>query len=310
VRIPNMDTSTLQPSEGPLDVRYRAFLETLSTVRPALHRYCARMTGSVMDGEDIVQDALFDAYRKLDTFDDSRPLSPWLFRIAHNRCIDSLRRRGVRIEAESILAAEPTWFEPEPPFGSSVKVAIEHLVIHLPPMERACVLLKEVFDYSLQETAELVGSTVGGVKAALHRGRAKLAEISGPYVKPRVADPELTRLLHLYVERFNERDWNGLRELITADARLQVGDRYLGSLSNAPYFGIYECMTVPWSMAVGEADGEPVVICRRWAEGSWTPDSLIRIQRDASQISRVIDYLHCPWVFAAAQSVGLIENTS
>jgi RNA polymerase sigma-70 factor (ECF subfamily) len=59
------------------------------------------MTGSVLDGEDVVQDALFQAYRKLDTFDDARPLAPWLFRIAHNRCIDFLRRREVRQEAEA-----------------------------------------------------------------------------------------------------------------------------------------------------------------------------------------------------------------
>ena len=69
---------------GPFEARYLAFLETVSQIRPRLHRYCARMTGSVLDGEDIVQDALFEAYRKLDQFDDSRPLSPWLFRIAHN----------------------------------------------------------------------------------------------------------------------------------------------------------------------------------------------------------------------------------
>ena len=57
---------------------YLAFLETITHLRPAF-RYCARMTGSVMDGEDVVQDALFDAYRKLEQFDDTRPLKPWLF---------------------------------------------------------------------------------------------------------------------------------------------------------------------------------------------------------------------------------------
>src|SRR5258708_20704998 len=86
---------------GPLAARYVAFVETISNRRRSLHRYCARMTGSVMDGEDVVQDALFEAYRKLDQYDDRRPLKSWLFRIAHNRCIDLLRRRGVRVEAET-----------------------------------------------------------------------------------------------------------------------------------------------------------------------------------------------------------------
>jgi RNA polymerase sigma-70 factor, ECF subfamily len=64
---------------GPFESRYLAFHETITSLRPSLHRYCARMTGSVLDGEDVVQEALFRAYRKLDQFDDRRPLAPWLF---------------------------------------------------------------------------------------------------------------------------------------------------------------------------------------------------------------------------------------
>src|SRR5215468_6091834 len=101
----DMNTEPELASVGLYDARYRAFLETVSNLRPSLHRYCARMTGSVMDGEDVVQETLFEAYRKLDQFDDGRPLKPWLFRIAHNRCIDFLRRRGVRVEAETTAAS-------------------------------------------------------------------------------------------------------------------------------------------------------------------------------------------------------------
>src|SRR5258708_15695948 len=196
---------------GTFESRYLAFLETITNLRPSLHRYCARMTGSVMDGEDIVQEALFEAYRKLDQFDDSRPLKPWLFRIAHNRCIDLLRRRGMRDQVEGNAAiAEETTTLPESDF-LGVGLAMEHLVLLLPPKERACVLLKDVFDYSLDEIAELVDSTVGGVKAALTRGRSKLA----PRPEPPAAPPpstDLSRLLHLYVERVHQRDWDGLRE--------------------------------------------------------------------------------------------------
>src|SRR5262245_34130250 len=143
---------------GPAEARYLAFLETITHLRPSLHRYCARMTGSVLDGEDVVQEALFQAYRKLDTFDDARPLAPWLFRIAHNRCIDFLRRRGIREEAEA-AAAESDSTPPVDPVGPELGRAVEHLVLVLPPKERACVLLKDVFDYSLEEIAELVDST-------------------------------------------------------------------------------------------------------------------------------------------------------
>src|SRR5207247_7975780 len=96
-----MDNPRDMTANGPFEARYLAFLETITNLRPSLHRYCSRMTGSVLDGEDVVQDALFEAYRKLDQYDESRPLKPWLFRIAHNRCVDLLRRRGVRVEAEA-----------------------------------------------------------------------------------------------------------------------------------------------------------------------------------------------------------------
>src|SRR5438093_6820427 len=165
-----MDSNQFVAASGPVDARYLAFLETISTLRPSMHRYCARMTGSVMDGEDVVQEALIEAYRKLDQFDDSRPLKPWLFRIAHNRCIDFVRRKGVRDQAEA-AAAVPEAVSPTEPATLRIGKAVEQLVATLPPKERACVLLKDVFNYSLEEIADLVDSTVGSLKAALNRGR-------------------------------------------------------------------------------------------------------------------------------------------
>src|SRR5512144_2452418 len=108
---------------GKFDARYLAFLEAISQLRPRLHRYCARMTGSITDGEDVVQDALFRAYRSLDTYDDSRALGPWLFRIAHNGCVDLRRRRGVRVEAEAAAAA-PDFVAPHELSGARVGPAI------------------------------------------------------------------------------------------------------------------------------------------------------------------------------------------
>src|SRR5215813_1248332 len=291
-------------SDGPFDARYVAFLETISTLRPSLHRYCARMTGSVMDGEDVVQEALFEAYRKLDKFDDSRPLKPWLFRIAHNRCIDFLRGRGVRIEAEG-AAMRPDVVEPKEPAVLGSGQALEHLVASLPPMERACVLLKDVFDYSLEEIVELVDSTVGGVKAALNRGRTKLAASPATGKSSRSTDPELTRVMQLYVERFNRRDWDGLRDLIRADARLMVADAFAGKLVDAPYFSNYEKSSLIWKLAVGEVDGEPVVVMLQRRADTWIPYSMVRLSVTSQRIDRIVDYAHCPWVISAARSVTI-----
>jgi RNA polymerase sigma-70 factor, ECF subfamily len=301
-----MDTPRDMEASGPFEARYLAFLETITQLRPRLHRYCSRMTGSVMDGEDVVQDALFEAYRKLDQYDDSRPLAPWLFRIAHNRCIDFLRRRGVRVEAET-TAITPDFVMPDDPPVLGVGRAVEQLVISLPPKERACVLLKDVFDYTLEEIAELVSSTVGGVKAALNRGRLKLAASSKPVTPRREVSPELSRLLHLYVDRFNQRDWEGLRKLISADARLRVADRFVGSFDESPYFGNYDRQTVPWRLTVAEVDGELAVVALRQHEDEWRPSSVARLQVTDQHIAHIVDYAHCPWVLSAAASVVVAQ---
>jgi len=293
---------------GPFEARYLAFLETVTSLRPNLHRYCARMTGSVLDGEDVVQEALFEAYRKLDQFDDRRPLSPWLFRIAHNRCIDFLRRRSVRNEAE-LAASKPDFVRPVESYGQEVGRAVEHLVLSLPPKERACVLLKDVFDYTLEEIAELVGSTVGGVKAALNRGRLKLAGAPASRISAgrnsSGKDPEMSRLLHLYVERFNQRDWDGLRELIADDARVHVADRFEGRVEEAPYFTNYARWPVAWRLAAGTVDGAAVVIMLQQIESGWTAHSCVRLELAEGRIQRIVDFVHCPWVLGAATSVDL-----
>ena len=297
-----MDNSQHMDGFGPFEARYLAFLETVSTLRPSLHRYCARMTGSVMDGEDVVQEALIEAYRKLDKYDESRPLKPWLFRIAHNRCIDFLRRKGVRDEAEAAVT-RPEAVSPIESATLGVGKAVEHLVASLPPKERACVLLKDVFDYSLEEIAELVDSTVGGVKAALNRARTKLAESSPQANSARNASPELKQIMQLYVDRFNRRDWDGVRELTSADARLNVAERFAGKFADAPYFFNYERWPWPWKLALGELDGESVVIVLRRGADTWTPHSAIRFDFVGKRIERIVDYVHCPWVISAATTV-------
>ncbi|HUB30546.1 MAG TPA: sigma-70 family RNA polymerase sigma factor [Terracidiphilus sp.] len=301
-------TDTAYPTEsGPFEARYLAFLETISKLRPILHRYCARMTGSAMDGEDVVQEALFEAYRKLDQFEESRPMKPWLFRIAHNRCIDLLRSRGVRDEAEA-AAAIPEVISPTEPAILGIGHLVERLVLTLPPKERACVLLKDIFDYSLEEISETVDSTVGGVKAALNRARTKLAASSPERSPSRTANPELKRVMQLYVERFNRRDWDGVRELISADARLNVSDAFAGKLAAAPYFSNWGKSALPWRLTVGRVDDEPVVVILKRGVDAWTPYSVVRLNVVNQRIEQIVDYTHCPWVIPAAHTVTVART--
>jgi RNA polymerase sigma-70 factor (ECF subfamily) len=284
---------------GLFEPRRIAFIESLADLRPRMHHYCARMTGSALDGEDVMQEAIFEAYLKLGSFDAARPLGPWLLRIAHNRCIDFLRRRQARREAEA--EAEPrTWVDPPEAAGKGIDHAIERLVIALPPKERACVLLKDVFDYSLEDIADLVESTTGGVKAALNRGRGKLATLTDAPASKRKASKAELALLRLYVDRFNRRDWQGVRELASADARLTVADCFAGRLADSPYFVEYERPIVSWRMALGEADGEMAVVILRDDPAGPVPFSVIRIGIAGGQVVSIVDYIKCSWILETA----------
>ena len=147
-----------------------------------------------------------------------------------------------------------------------------------------------------------------GGKAALNRARTKLAASADPpKPSPRV-NPELTRVLRLYVERFNRHDWNGLRELISVDARLRVVDAFSGRLSDSPYFGNYELWSMPWEMATGEVDGEPVVIVMRSGAETCAPYAVVRISRVRHQIESIVDYAHCLWMIPAAASITVASS--
>ena len=113
--------------------------------------------------------------------------------------------------------------------------------------------------------------------------------------------------MQLYVDRFNRRDWDGVRELTSADARLNVAERFAGKFADAPYFFNYERWPWPWKLALGELDGEPVVNVLRRGADTWTPHSAIRFEVVGQRIKRIVDYIHCPWVISAATTVTVAK---
>jgi RNA polymerase sigma-70 factor (ECF subfamily) len=148
-----------------------------------------------------------------------------------------------------------------------------------------------------------VDSTVGGVKAALSRGRTKLtiARDTAPVMSERPAAP--SHLLSLYVERFNRQDWDGLRELIAADATLRVADRFAGRLADSSYFRRYARLTVPWRLTTGEIDGESTIIVLGRDGSQWQPQAVVRLTVVDDRITHIADYCHCPWIVPAVESL-------
>jgi RNA polymerase sigma-70 factor, ECF subfamily len=224
------------PSLAPTLVRAE-FEALIADIRPELHRYAARMIGSVVDGEDVVQEALAKAYSALPTTTSVANMRGWLFRIAHNKAIDYLRRSSH--EHLEYLDDYPLLAEPDLPLEEQELVAVALSVfLKLPPKQRSCMILKDVLGYSLADISELLDATVGEIKAALHRGRARLRELSESVSPdaPAALDEHGRQLLARYIERFNARDFDAVRAMLADEVRLDVINRatYCGAAEVVP----------------------------------------------------------------------------
>jgi RNA polymerase sigma factor (sigma-70 family) len=249
-------------NEGPSapDRGRRAELLALTgELRRELHRYCARLMGSVIDGEDVVQDTLARALVALDGLGEMPQLRPWLFRIAHNRALDLLRSRTVRkaepIEAASDIADETNADPMEVLMRQeAVETAVSRFA-ELPLLQRSVVILKDVLDESLKDIAELLDLTVDAVKAHLSRGRARLSEINAQTAALVEARPVSTAVAR-YVALFNTQNWDGLRALLADDVRLHQSTYPLraGAADVGMFFTIY-------------AKFEGVKLAPAWVEG-------------------------------------------
>jgi RNA polymerase sigma-70 factor (ECF subfamily) len=214
---------------GDLAEARQRFLALVAEVRPELHRYCARMTGSVFDGEDVVQDTLAKASFALAELEAPPPLRPWLFRIAHNTAMDFLRRSERRnadamadLEEVADMVDSPDT-RTHGPDGERVELALT-VFAALPAVQRSALALKDVLGLSLEETAATMGTSVPAVKGALVRARANVAAASAAGATPaEVVDLERLRT---YARLFNARDWDALRALFGEETRLDVVSRY------------------------------------------------------------------------------------
>jgi RNA polymerase sigma factor (sigma-70 family) len=282
----------------------RRFLELVGEIRPELHRYCARMLGSIADGEDVVQDALARAYYALPEMETMPLLRPWLFRIAHRCALDHLKRYDVRmrepLDDAAHEAADPA---PDPDDALAQEEAARAAItrfVDLAPAQRSAVVLKDVLGHSLEEIAALLDLTLPAVKAALHRGRARLhASASAADDAPRRASPLVAR----YADLFNARDWDGVRALLAEDVRLDLVTRVrrAGKRNVGNYFSNYERFH-DWHFVPAWLDGREVIAVYRDAQAE-RASYFIEIAQAQRGVVAIKDFRYVPYIAREARLV-------
>ncbi len=271
--------------------------------RRELTGYCYRMLGSPFEAEDAVQETMLRAWRALDRFEGRAALKSWLYRIATNVCLDALGGKERRVRPMDLgpaqapllenlhTRAEATWIMPAPDPADAaesretVRLAFVAALQHLPPKQRASLILCEVLHWQASEVAELLETSVASVNSALQRARATLAstEIRNLDDEP---DPEL---LARYVAAFEAYDIDALTRVIRDDATQSMppydmwldgrddiftwwfgpgigcqGSRVLpaGTANGQPAFGQYKPAAgggfEPWALQVLEVSGGQV----------------------------------------------------
>ncbi|MGM0883675.1 MAG: sigma-70 family RNA polymerase sigma factor [Bacillota bacterium] len=210
-----MDEDILESLGSPLRDLQKKFGLLIEPHRPALWRYCRMVTGSPWDAEDLVQETLMRAYATLPKL--WQPVIPkaFLFRIATNIWLNQCR--GARHVLDYSFEEHDLREFDQDPF--EVREAIETLVRFLPPRQMVVVLLCEVFDFKAHETADMVGTTEGAIKALLHRARKKLYTLNpridyNEPVKLPPFDKTQAALVEAFLEAFNRRDPDAIARLM------------------------------------------------------------------------------------------------
>jgi RNA polymerase sigma factor (sigma-70 family) len=290
--------------------RQEGLLALAVALRPELHRYCSRLMGSVIDGEDVVQDTFARAFIALDELCEVPQLRPWLFRIAHNRALDLLRSRAVRA-AEPIEAALEIVDDAEADpvemlmRRQAVQTAVSRFA-ELPILQRSVIILKDVLDEPLAEIASLLDITVDAVKGHLARGRARLREINAhatPLPDARIASAAVVR----YVTLFNKRDWDGLRALLADDVKLHqsLHPPRSGAADVGMFFTIYAKGDGVWVMPAWLEGREVIAVFEQRSDPK--PDYFMWLEWREGRISFIRDYRYVRYVADDAELV-LVED--
>jgi RNA polymerase sigma-70 factor, ECF subfamily len=285
-----------------------AFDRLLRELRPKLHRYCARMTGSVVDGEDVLQEALVKAIEALPDAGSLASPESWLFRIAHNAALDFLRRRArqnaIRSDEDPDMVIDPA----APVDDRQIAAASLRTFMRLPVAQRSSVILMDVLGHSLDEIGAVMDLTIPAVKAALHRGRARLREIAkepDDTPVPALAERERSRLA-AYVDRFNARDFDAVRTMLADDVRLDLVAklRMNGRSEVGNYFGNYSRIE-DWRLVPGLVDGRPAALVFDPGDSSGRPTYFVLLEWGGDGLVNIRDFRYARYAIEGAELVVL-----
>ena len=262
---------------------------------PKLHRYCARMTGSAVDGEDIVQDALMKALAALPSVGVIDNPEGWLFRIAHNTALDFLRRRAHGPMLQNNEALDMINAPDFPDQDHEVATMSLRTFMRLPALQRSAVILKDVLGHSLEEVASITGASEAAAKSALQRGRVRLRELAkepADVSLPMLSDGMRARLT-IYVQGFKIGDFDTVRAMLADDVKLDLVAklRKQGKSEVGEYYTAYAAAK-QWAYAAGVVDGRAAMLVYDRGVSLDTPAYFVALDFDGDRVVSIHDFLY------------------
>ena len=302
-----------KPLQEELQPAWNHYVDCLAPHRPTLHRYCVRLAGNLWDGEDLAQDTVVRVFAMLGKrWAEIEKPAAYLARVATNLWIDQARRRELERAFLAGQQQEAEMHAPKPATASDeIREAAQALIERLTPRERAAVLLKDVLDLSAEETASILRTSVSAVKAALHRGRERLAD-AAPALPVAAAPREL---VDRFVAAFNARDLAGLREIVSEDVRVElVGGNEMHGAADSEGFFTHALGRMPGDeryprFAALEYRGEPIVLGFRFWDGVEGLNDACRLEASEGRVEAIRCYCWCPETLRQlADEIGVAAN--
>lgn len=274
------------------------FEQRVQALRPRLHRYCARITGSAVDGEDAVQDTLVKALGAQSDGVAVQNLEVWLLRIAHNTCLDLVRSKMRHPTVP--LMDELEDIEGTPAADSETIALGFQSFLRLPELQRCAVVLKDVLGHSVDEIADIAGCTFAAAKSALQRGRValrQLAQDAVPY--PSLSEQDWQKM-NSYVQLFQRGDFDAIRLMLADDVKLDLVNRLKleGKEKVDVYFGRYS-QESKWGFAFGAVEGRPAMLVFDRADAGNKLAHFVLLGWRDNRIVAIRDFLFAPYALEA-----------